>query len=249
MLNRSVPGVAFGFTQPIEMRVDELVAGVKADVAASLYGDDLRSAWRKGEGDRARAARDSRRSRREGRLSGQYLYRHDPAAARSAGPVRHLTAQEVMGVVEALGGMSVGVVFEGRARVPVIVRLPQPVAGRSKPDRAIAGRSRGRQTRPAERGGGHSAQRNAARGRTRANRRRTFISANCRGRDVASFVAEAQTAVAEQVALPPGYELRWGGDFENLQSASRRLLLITPIVLLLIFLLLIQVFNRRAWPC
>jgi cobalt-zinc-cadmium resistance protein CzcA len=71
-----------------------------------------------------------------------------------------------------------------------------------------------------------------------ANRRRTVISANCRGRDVASFVAEARTAVTENVPLPVGYELKWGGDFENLQSASRRLLLITPIVLLLIFLLL-----------
>jgi cobalt-zinc-cadmium resistance protein CzcA len=71
-----------------------------------------------------------------------------------------------------------------------------------------------------------------------ANRRRTVISANCRGRDVASFVADARAAVAQEVDLPVGYELRWGGDFENLQSASRRLLVITPIVLLLIFLLL-----------
>ena len=70
------------------------------------------------------------------------------------------------------------------------------------------------------------------------NRRRTFISANVRGRDVASFVVEAQRTVAEQVTLDPGYELRWGGDFENLQSASRRLAIITPIVLIVIMLLL-----------
>jgi cobalt-zinc-cadmium resistance protein CzcA len=76
-----------------------------------------------------------------------------------------------------------------------------------------------------------------------ANRRRTFIAANVRGRDVASFVAEAQAAVTERVDLPPGYEVRWGGDFENLQSASRRLLLITPVVLLLIFLLLHTTFG------
>jgi cobalt-zinc-cadmium resistance protein CzcA len=76
-----------------------------------------------------------------------------------------------------------------------------------------------------------------------ANRRRTFISANVRGRDVASFVADAQAAVARDVELPPGYEIRWGGDFENLQSASRRLLLITPLVLLLIFMLLHASFK------
>lgn len=75
------------------------------------------------------------------------------------------------------------------------------------------------------------------------SRRRTFISANVRGRDVASFVAEAQSAVAAKVDLPAGYEVRWGGDFENLQSASRRLALITPVVLLLIFLLLHTTFG------
>ena len=85
-------------------------------------------------------------------------------------------------------------------------------------------------------------------------RRRTFIAANVRGRDVASFVNDAQRSVAQQVFLPPGFELRWGGDFENLQSASRRLLLITPIVLLLIFLLLQMTFRsvslvyRRTFP-
>ncbi|MFM7919151.1 MAG: efflux RND transporter permease subunit, partial [Planctomycetaceae bacterium] len=76
-----------------------------------------------------------------------------------------------------------------------------------------------------------------------SNRRRTFVSANVRGRDVATFVAEAQAAVAEQVTLPTGYEIRWGGDFENLQSASLRLMLITPVVLLLIFLLLYTSFG------
>jgi cobalt-zinc-cadmium resistance protein CzcA len=76
-----------------------------------------------------------------------------------------------------------------------------------------------------------------------ATRRRTFVAANVRGRDVASFVADAREAVTREVQLPPGYEIRWGGDFENLQSASLRLLLITPIVLLLIFLLLHTTFR------
>ena len=74
-------------------------------------------------------------------------------------------------------------------------------------------------------------------------RRRTFVAANVRDRDVASFVSDAKLAVARSVDLPPGYEIRWGGDFENLQSASQRLLLITPLVLLLIFLLLHTTFK------
>ena len=76
-----------------------------------------------------------------------------------------------------------------------------------------------------------------------SNRRRTFVSANVRGRDVATFVSEAQAAVERSVPLPDGYEIRWGGDFENLQSASMRLILITPVVLLLIFLLLYTSFG------
>jgi cobalt-zinc-cadmium resistance protein CzcA len=76
-----------------------------------------------------------------------------------------------------------------------------------------------------------------------SGRRRTFIQANVRGRDVASFVREARSAVARDVKLPVGYEVRWGGDFENLQSASRRLLWITPLVLLVIFLLLHTSFK------
>ena len=77
-------------------------------------------------------------------------------------------------------------------------------------------------------------------------RRRTFISANVRGRDVASFVTEAQKTVTERVKFDAGYEIRWGGDFENLKSASQRLLLITPVVLLLIFLLLHTTFHSAS---
>ena len=241
-LNQAVPGVAFGFTQPIEMRVDELVAGVKADVAASLYGDDLRTLGEK--------AKEIERVLRE--IPGGADVKADYQANISTVTILPrrdrlaqygLTAQEVMGVVEALGGMRVGVVYEGRARVPVVVRLPRQwredpsrieqlpvglVGGKPVPLIEVADIQID-ETPPAVE---HD-----------ANRRRTVISANCRGRDVASFVAEARSAVAEQVALPPGYELRWGGDFENLQSASRRLLLITPIVLLLIFLLLHTSFQ------
>src|SRR5262249_15787315 len=81
-----------------------------------------------------------------------------------------------------------------------------------------------------------------------AIRRRTFVQCNVRNRDVASFVNEARDAVAAKVKLPPGYTLRWGGDFENLQSASLRLAIITPIVLLVIWLLLFTSLrsNRLA---
>jgi cobalt-zinc-cadmium resistance protein CzcA len=76
-----------------------------------------------------------------------------------------------------------------------------------------------------------------------SGRRRTFIQCNVRGRDIAGFVGDAKQTIARTVDLPPGYEIQWGGDFENLQSASRRLAVITPVVLLLIFLLLHMTFG------
>ena len=154
-----------------------------------------------------------------------------------------LTAEDVMRVVESLGGRQVGLVYEGRARVPVMVRLPrewrEDVA---RIEQLPVGRVGGKAV-PLIEVSDIQVNETPPSVEHDANRRRTIISANCRGRDVASFVAEARVAVHEQVELPPGYELRWGGDFENLQSASQRLLFITPIVLLLIFLLLHMSFQ------
>jgi cobalt-zinc-cadmium resistance protein CzcA len=241
-LNASVPGVAFGFTQPIEMRVDELVAGVKADVAVLLYGDDLQVL-----GSKAKEIESVLRNipgavdvkaDYQANLSTLTIVPRRDALARYG-----VNAQQVMDVVSSLGGHQVGVVFEGRARFPILVRIPEDW----REDVA-----RLRQLPVAEAGGkpiplGELAEfcieETPPSVEHDANRRRTFISANVRGRDVATFVGEAQRAVAEKIVLPAGYEVRWGGDFENLQSASRRLMLITPIVLLLIFLLLHTSFK------
>ncbi|QDU57008.1 efflux RND transporter permease subunit [Aeoliella mucimassa] len=242
VLNETVPGVAFGFTQPIEMRVDELVAGVKADVAILLYGDDL-----------AKLASLSKEIESELRgIEGAADVKADiqsTLATLTIEPRREALARygvdaaEVMDVVAAIGGRDVGQLLDGRARYPIRVRLPEawreetellaqlPVAkagGKPVPLGELA-EIRLEETPPTvEHDNG---------------RRRTFVSANVRGRDVASFVNEAQQRIDKNITLPPNYELDWGGDFENLQSASRRLLLITPIVLLLIFMLLHASFG------
>lgn len=242
VLNAKIPGVAFGFTQPIEMRVDELVAGVKADVAVLLYGDDLTVLADTSKAIE-RILRDipgavDVKADYQANLSTLTIVPRRDALARYG-----VTAQHVMDVVEALGGRPVGQVFEGRIRFPILVRIPEdwrndvdrivqlPVAeagGRTVPLGELAD-VRIEETPP---GVEHD-----------SNRRRTFVSANVRNRDVASFVHDARDAIAREVPLPPGYEIQWGGDFENLQSASRRLLFITPIVLLLIFLLLHTTFR------
>jgi cobalt-zinc-cadmium resistance protein CzcA len=241
-LNSRIPGVNFGFTQPIEMRVDELVAGVKADVAVLLYGDDLPTLARLSKEiesvlKKIPGAVDVKADLQANLTTVTIL--PDRAALARYG----LEARQVMDVVAALGGRDSGTIFEGRARYPIMVRIPE--AWRTELDRL-------KQLPVAEAGGKPVPLSELAEIRIEetppsveheSNRRRTFISANVRGRDVATFVAEAQAAVAGAVPLTPGYELRWGGDFENLQSASLRLLLITPIVLMMIFLLLYTSFG------
>jgi heavy metal efflux system protein len=242
VLNTTVPGVSFGFTQPIEMRVDELVAGVKADVAVLLYGDDLQVLGQTAKRIE-RILKDipgavDVKADYQANLSTVTIVPRRDALARYG-----VDARQVMDVIESLGGHQVGLIFEGRARFPIITRIPED--WRTSIDRI-------EQLPVAEAGGEPVPLGELADIRVEetppsvehdANRRRTFISANVRGRDVATFVSEAKAAVANHVDLPPGYEIRWGGDFENLQSASRRLLLITPIVLLLIFLLLHTSFK------
>ncbi|MBM4000789.1 MAG: efflux RND transporter permease subunit [Planctomycetes bacterium] len=241
-LESNVPGVSFGFTQPIEMRVDELVAGVKADVAVLLYGDDLDSL------NRLATRIESVLHAVPGAVDVKADYQANLPTLRIE-PRREdlarygLDAAAVMDVVSAIGGNTVGQVFEGRARFPILVRVPRswredldllkqlPVTqmkGTPVPLEAVADIAIEESPPTIE----HESL-----------RRRTFIQANIRGRDVAGFVREAQDAVARRVPLPPGYEIRWGGDFENLTSASRRLAVITPLVLLLIFLLLQTTFG------
>lgn len=244
-LEANVPGAVFAFTQPIEMRVDELVAGVKADVAVLLYGDDLDVLGTKAK-DIERVLKGvpgavDVKADYQANLTTVTILPDRAALARYG-----VDAQKVMNVIAAVGGRRVGTVFEGRARFPIMVRLPE--AWRDDVEHL-------RQLPVADTGGKLVPLGDLAEVRIEEtppgvehenSRRRTFIACNVRGRDVASFVAAAQAAVEREVPLPPGYEVAWGGDFENLQSASLRLSLITPIVLAIIFLLLHTTFHSAA---
>jgi len=139
-----------------------------------------------------------------------------------------------------------GEVLDGRARFPIRVRLPE--AWRDDVEKL--------QQLPVARAGGKPVplyelasirlEQTPPTVEHENGQRRTYVSANVRGRDVATFVADAKEAVAKTVRLPANYEIRWGGDFENLQSASKRLLVITPIVLLVIYLLLYTSFGSAS---
>jgi cobalt-zinc-cadmium resistance protein CzcA len=236
-LSENVPGVKFGFSQPIEMRVNELVAGVKSDVAALIYGPDLDELRRiAADVERVMAkipgAQDLK-SPSAGRLPTLSITVRRDQLARYG-----IKAQDVLDAVASLGGTTVGTVFEGQVRSPIQVRLP--VAWRNDPRRIEQIRVVDPQGRPialrdlaeitSEEGPNEIERENV--------QRRAVVGVNVRGRDIAGFVAEAQAAIDREVKRPAGYILRWGGQFEHLQTAVQRLLIVVPLALALIGLLL-----------
>ncbi len=241
-LNENVPGVKFGFSQPIEMRVNELVAGVKSDVAALIYGPDfdvLRDLASQVEKvlSRIPGANDLK-SPSSGRLPMLRVSVRRDQLARYG-----IKAQDVLDAVAALGGTTVGTVFEGQIRHPIQVRLPE--SWRNDPSQIKAIRIKDPKGRAIPLS--DLAEVTMEEGPSEVEReniqRRAVVGVNVRDRDLAGFVEEAEAAIAREVKLPAGYIIRWGGQFEHLQTASRRLLVVVPVALLLIFLLLYSTFG------
>ena len=232
-----VPGLKPAFSQPIEMRMNELVAGLRGDVGIKIYGDDLEELRRLGgevQGVLAGIQGASEASVEQ--LTGQTFLqvRVDPQAiARYGVPTRN-----VLNVVEAVGSRRVGDVREGQRRFPLVVRLPDKQ--RTDPDALAA------TLIPTATGLmlplNQVAKITEIEGPSTINRewgrRRITAQCNVRGRDVASFVAEARAKIAAQVKLPDGYTLEWGGQFENMERANQKLLVVVPMALALIFVLL-----------
>ena len=241
-LSENVPGVKFGFSQPIEMRVNELVAGVKSDVAALIAGPDLDVLRQKAAQVEKILAKipgaQDIKSPSAGRLPMlRVTVRRDQLARYG------IKAADVLDAVSALGGTTVGTLFEGQKRYAIQVRLPE--SWRNDPDRIGSIRITDPKGRPItlrdlaeiafEEGPNEIERENV--------QRRAVVGVNVRGRDIAGFVAEAQAAIDKEVAKTPGYLIRWGGQFEHLQTASQRLLIVVPVALLLIFLLLYSTFG------
>jgi cobalt-zinc-cadmium resistance protein CzcA len=241
-LERNVPGNAYGFTQPIELRVQELVAGVRSDVGLSLYGDDL--AVLEAEGDRiVRAlvevpgAADVQAQQIAGLPYVRVIVRRDVIARYG------INAADVLDAVGVVGGHVVGEVFEGQRRFPLQVRIAPEWRGDVEGIKRLKiDDPRGRQI-PISQLADIVVEDGPAEISRDKIRRRLLIQCNVRGRDLAGFVAEARTTVDARVKLPPGYVLEWGGQFENLERASRRLMIAVPVALGLIFALLYITFG------
>jgi cobalt-zinc-cadmium resistance protein CzcA len=246
-LERESPGAGYSFLQPIQMRMQELMeAGVRSDIAVKLFGDDLNVLREKAEQiatavEHVPGAADVRAERVAGLPYLRIRVRREAIA-------RHgLDASDVLHTVEAIGGKVVGQVFEGNRRFALQVRFEE---GQRATVEAV------KNLKVGDNEGhfiplGQLAEVVEEEGPAQISRedvqRRISVEVNVRGRDLAGFVREARRVVQEKVRIPPGYWIEWGGKFEQLESAGRRLALTIPAALLLIFVLLYLNF-RAALP-
>jgi cobalt-zinc-cadmium resistance protein CzcA len=232
-------GNAYELTQPIQMRFNELISGVRSDVAVKVFGDDFAAMQRTAEQVAAvlRKTRGAADVRVE-QVSGLPMVTAE--VDRAAAAVYGLHAADAADAVQiALAGREAGRVFEGDRRFDVVVRLPDS----ARNDLAAVA-----QTPLAVNDGatfvplGSVVRFREGEGPNQISRengkRRIVVQANVRGRDLGGFVNEAQAAVGKQVALPAGFWLDWGGQFENLQRAEARLAVVVPVVFALIAVLL-----------
>jgi len=236
-LTRRVPGVNYAFSQPIELRVNELIEGVRSDVALFLYGEDLDQLREVGdELVRVLSRIDGAQDVKAEKLAGLPMLQVQ--VDRKAIARLGMDARDVLDAVEALGGRPAGEVLVGQRRFALQVRFPESV--RANPEsvsRVLVGRSGGAQVPLGQVADIRVEEGPLQIGRENVQRRLT-IEMNVRGRDVAGFVAEARERIEAERIVPSGVLAEWGGSFENLEEASERLALLVPLVLLLIFVLL-----------
>ncbi|RJS93838.1 efflux RND transporter permease subunit [Salinisphaera sp. Q1T1-3] len=243
-VGKTLPGLANNFSQPIQLRTDELLSGVLAQVVVSIYGDDLDALAKAGRQITAIArevpgAADVRMQQQAGKP--QIVIRPDRAALARHG----VSLDEVLGVVETgIGGAAIGQVFENVRRFDIFVRLTAEARDSVAAIRNLTFRTSQGALVPLSR----LADVEVYRGPKKISRaqasRRLFVQLNVRGRDMGSVVADLQTRVAEQVDLPVGYFIEYGGQFENQRRAMARLYVVVPITLAGIFLLLFLAFSN-----
>ena len=242
-LEERVPSVIVSFSQPIELRVAELISGVRSDVAIKLYGDDLDVLKEKGD-EIVRAvqtvsgAEDVKAEATSGLP--QLQIKPDRAAIARYG----LNVEDVNDMVEAVvAGKEAGQVYEGEQRFNLVIRLNEDSGKNVDTIKNLLLTAPNGSRVPLSQVADIKLVEGAAQISREDTRRRIGVELNVRGRDIGSFVTEAQAKIEKEVSLPPGYYLKWGGTFENLQRASERLLIVVPIALFLIFVLLYTTFN------
>lgn len=264
---RKVPGNNYEFTQPIQMRFNELISGVRADVAVKVFGDDMDTLLALGEAiEHLLATVPGAADVRTEQITGLPVLSIQMDRAKMA---RYgLNGRDVQDVVAmSVGGRSTGMIFEGDRRFDLQIRLPEHLRTDIEvlkrlpinvPAQSVAVAPLNPQvsqaTQATQAAGpvfvtlGEVANFEMTQGPNQVSRengkRRIVITANVRGRDLGSFVHEAEQLINEKVPIPPGYWTTWGGQFEQMISAAQRLQIVIPIALGLIFILLYTMFGN-----
>ena len=243
-LLRDIPGQRISFGQPIEHRMNEMVSGVRADLGVKLFGDDLDVLVEKGAEISAilssiRGAADVGAEQVTGQAVLQIKINQEQIARYG------IAAEEVLELVESIGAREIGEIVEGEYRFPLVIRLPDKYRDSPEAVGQMQLATASGERIPLSR----LADIEVVQGPSTISRewgqRKINITANIRGRDLGSFVAEARQKIGQQVALPSArYRIEYGGQFENMQSAQQRLYIVVPVALALIFLLLYFTYNN-----
>ncbi len=241
-----VPGVTCNFTQPMAMRLDETISGIKADVALKIFGDD--PAVLTSLAERALRLVSAVPGSADEQMEiisgvGELHVEVDRQALARYG----LNIRDTADLMDAaVGGRKISEMIEGNRRFDILVRLPESYRSDDEAVRNLLLFAPGGERVPL----GAVARVGMSRGPEVVSRengqRRIVVQANVRGRDLGGFVADARAKIDSGLQLPPGYSLDWGGQFENQERATRRLLIILPVSLLLIFGLLFLTFQSTS---
>ncbi len=253
----TVPGNNYEFTQPIQMRFNELISGVRADVAIKVFGDNMDVLH--DVGDRILSVIETIPGAADAKieqLTGLPMLSIQMDRAKMA---RYgLNVADVQNVIAiAIGGLSTGLIYEGDRRFNLVVRLPEQLRGNidvlkrlpvQLPNAVLAVQPNAAAPPAAYLTLGDVVSFDVIEGPNQISRengkRRVVISTNVRGSDLGSFVHEAQSRIASEVQIPPGYWVAWGGQYEQLVSATERLVIVVPVALGLIFMLLYLMFGN-----
>jgi len=241
---RSLPGQRLSFSQPIELRINEMLSGVRTDLAVKVYGDDLAVLKAKAE-EIERVMKDipGVADLAVEQVTGQPVLQvtvKQDQIARYGVPVR-----AVLDVIESIGTKPLGEVVDGPYRFPLVVRLPDKWRQNPEAVGAIQLPTATGERVPLSRVTDIRVIEGPSTITREWGQRRITVTCNVRGRDLGTFVAEVQQRVREQVAMPPGrYHVAYGGQFEQLERARTRLMIVVPVALVLIALLLYATYGN-----
>ena len=242
-LSQEIPGVGFGFTQPIQMRFNELISGVRSDVAVKLFGEDLRELREKAEQitkvlSQVKGSSDVKMEQTQGLPTLRVVINRNEIARYG------INAADVLATVEAIqAGRRMGIVLQGVRRFPIVAKFTFDHPVDIEHIRNLSVFSPTGIPIPLGQLAKVFIEDGPAQISRESGQRRIVIESNVRGRDIESFVREAQAKIDQHVKLPTGYFTMWGGSFEELERARERLIIVVPITLFLIFILLYSAFG------